>query len=48
MTPAERAQVLREEADAIAADTRYGTRVRLITPAILRARADRHEKEDAR
>lgn len=48
MTPADRAQALRDEADTIEADTRYGTRVRLITPAILRARADRHEKEDAR
>ncbi len=45
MTPAERAQVLREEADAIETDRRYGPAVRLTTPAILRARADRYDTE---
>ena len=46
MTPADRAQVLRDEADAIEADTRYGRMVRLLTPAVLRARADRYERQE--
>ena len=45
MTAADRAQVLHEEADLIAADTRYGDICRLITAAIIHARADRIETD---
>ena len=45
MTPADRARVLREEADLIAADTRYGAITRTITAAIIHARADRIETD---
>ena len=44
MTPADRAQALRDEADAIEADTRYGRIFRTVTAAVLHTRADRIEK----
>lgn len=48
MTPADRAQALHEEADAIATDTRYGRIYRTVTAAVLHTRAERIEKEAAR
>lgn len=47
-TPAVRAQVLRDEADRIEADERYGHVARLTAQAILRAHADQLDREDPR
>ena len=48
MTPADRAQALHDEADAIATDARYGRIYRTVTAAVLHARAERIEKGAAR
>ncbi|MDA8440463.1 MAG: hypothetical protein M0Z51_16615 [Propionibacterium sp.] len=47
MTAADRARVLHEEADLIAADRRYGAIFRTVAAAVIHARADRIETGEA-